>query len=235
VTTKVEKSVVVDAPLTAVYNQWTQFEEFPRFMSGIEQITQLEDDRLEWVASIAGVKRRWTARILEQVPDTRVAWAAIEGATNAGAVTFNEAGPNRTEVHLTLEYEPEGVLEALGDKLHIVEKQAKVDLERFKEFMESHPRATGGWRGSVGARGAVGTPGVEDAASSFGDSGKVDEGVTHQPGGDAAPSGFAAPPAGGYTPLRGDRPLNATDAAAGFGDPDREVAPGVVRDPDHSQ
>lgn len=173
-TTKVEKTVVVSAPLSTVYNQWTQFEEFPRFMSGIESITQLEDDRLDWVASIAGVQRRWTAKIVEQVPDQKVAWAAVEGATNAGAVTFEQAGPGETVVHLSLEYEPEGLLESLGDKLSIVEKQAEGDLERFKDYIESKGAETGGWRGSVQGGGA-GIPGVEDAAASRGDSGKVDD------------------------------------------------------------
>jgi hypothetical protein len=172
-TTKIEKSVVVDVPLSTAYNQWTQFEEFPRFMGGVESVTQLADDRLEWVAEIAGVRRQWIAKILEQVPDRKVAWAAVEGATNAGAVTFDESGPSRTAVRLELEYEPEGLLENLGDRLGLVEKQAEGDLERFKDFVESHPRATGGWREPINQGVTTQTPGVEDAASSYGDSGKV--------------------------------------------------------------
>ena len=174
-TTKVEKSVVVDVPLTAAYNQWTQFEEFPRFMNAVEQVVQLSDDRLQWTAEIAGVRRQWVAKILEQVPERKVAWAAVEGATNAGAVTFDEIGPTQTEVHLVLEYEPEGFLENVGDKLHIVESQAEGDLERFKEFIESNQVATGAWRGSINEGATTTTPGVEDAASSYGDSGKVDD------------------------------------------------------------
>ncbi len=148
-TTKVEKSVVVDVPMSTAYNQWTQFEEFPRFMGGVEKVTQLADDRLEWVAEIGGVRRQWIAKILEQVPDRKVAWTAVEGATNAGEVTFDEVGTERTEVHLALEYEPEGFVENLADRLNIVERQAEGDLERFKEFVESHPRASGAWRGSI--------------------------------------------------------------------------------------
>ena len=154
-TTKVEKSVVVDVPLSTVYDQWTQFEEFPRFMTGVEQVTQLGDDRLEWVAEIAGVRRQWIAKILEQVPDRKVAWAAVEGATNAGEVTFEAIGPEQTEVHLVLEYEPEGLAENVGDRLGIVAGQAEGDLERFKGFIESEGRETGAWRdsGKVGDRG----------------------------------------------------------------------------------
>ncbi len=172
-TTKVEKSILVNVPVGTAYNQWTQFEDFPQFMGGVKSVTQLDDDRLEWVAEIAGVRRQWTARILEQVPDQRVAWAATEGATNAGAVTFEDVGGGQTSVHLSLEYEPEGLLEKVGDKLNIVENQAEADLDRFKAFIEAEGYATGAWRGSVNEGAAVGTPGVAEAGSSHGDSGKA--------------------------------------------------------------
>jgi carbon monoxide dehydrogenase subunit G len=171
--TKVEKTVVVDVPLSTVYNQWTQFEEFPHFMNGVKSVTQLGDDRLEWVAEIGGVRRQWEARIVEQVPDSRVSWAATEGATNAGTVMFHAAGEGRTEVHLVLEYEPEGLVEKIGDKLNVVESQAEGDLERFKKFIEDEGYATGAWRGRVNEGVPVGTPGVEDAAASRGDDGKA--------------------------------------------------------------
>jgi hemerythrin superfamily protein/carbon monoxide dehydrogenase subunit G len=173
VTTKVEKSVEVDVPISTVYNQWTQFEEFPQFMGGVEQVEQLDDRTLRWVAQIAGVRREWNATVLEQVPDQKVAWAATEGATNAGAVYFAPAGPDRTRVTLHLEYEPEGLVEKAGDALNIVERQAESDLEKFKTFIESRGTATGAWRGSVEDEPAVGTPDVEDAAASRGDSGKA--------------------------------------------------------------
>ncbi|WP_273652999.1 SRPBCC family protein [Cellulomonas fimi] len=172
-TTRVEKSVLVNVPVAVAYNQWTQFEDFPQFMGGVRSVTQLSDDRLQWVAEIAGVKRQWEARILEQVPDHKVAWAATEGATNAGAVTFEDVGGGQTSVHLSLEYEPEGLVEKVGDKLDVVENQAEKDLERFKAFIEAEGYATGAWRGSVGAGTGAGTPGVEDAAASRGDSGKA--------------------------------------------------------------
>src|SRR5215213_8026503 len=172
-TTQVEKSILVNVPVSVAYNQWTQFEEFPHFMGGVKKVTQLTDDRLQWVAEIAGVKRQWEAKILEQVPDQKVAWAATEGATNAGSVRFEDLGGGQTRVHLSLEYEPEGLVEKVGDKLNIVEKQAEGDLERFKAFIESEGYATGAWRGSVNEGAQAGTPGVEDAAQSRGDSGKA--------------------------------------------------------------
>ena len=169
--TRVEKSIVVDVPVETAYNQWTQFEEFPHFMGGISEIRQLDDTRLHWVAEIGGVKREWEARILEQIPNEKVAWAATEGATNAGAVYFTSAGPGQTNVRLELEYEPEGLLETVGDKIGIVERRVQGDLEKFKSFIEDAGYATGAWRGTV--PGSVGTPGVEAADASRGDSGKA--------------------------------------------------------------
>ena len=172
-TTQVTKTVLVNVPVSRAYNQWTQFEDFPRFMSGVQSVTQLDDERLDWVAEIGGVRRRWEAKILEQVPDRKVAWAATEGATNAGSVTFEDLGGGQTSVTLVLEYEPEGLVEKAGDALHVVERQAQGDLERFKEFIESEEFATGAWRGSISSEGHVGTPGVEAAAESRGDSGNA--------------------------------------------------------------
>jgi len=172
-TTQVTKTVLVNVPVSRAYNQWTQFEEFPRFMSGVRSVTQIADDRLEWVAEIAGVRRRWEARILEQLPDRKVAWAATEGATNAGSVTFEDLGGGQTSVSLLLEYEPEGLVEKAGDAMNLIERQAQADLDRFKEFIESEEYATGAWRGAVPSDGGTGTPGVAAAAASRGDDGKA--------------------------------------------------------------
>lgn len=171
--TKVEKRILVNVPVSTAYNQWTQFEEFPHFMGGIKSVTQLSDDRLEWVAEIGGIRRQWEAKILEQVPDRKVSWAATEGATNAGAVEFEDVGGGQTSLRLTLEYEPEGVVEKIGDKLHVVDRQAESDLQKFKEFIEDERYASGAWRGSVNPGASMGTPGVEHAGTSRGDSGKA--------------------------------------------------------------
>jgi carbon monoxide dehydrogenase subunit G len=155
-TSRVEKSIEVDVPLQRAYNQWTQFEQFPQFMAGVEQVKQLNDTMLHWVAKIAGVKREWDARILEQVPDRKVAWAATTGTTNGGSVYFEPLGPNRTGVRLVLEYDPEGFTEKVGDWLNIVSRQAQSDLEKFKEFIESRGAETGAWRGAVSGGSAAG-------------------------------------------------------------------------------
>ena len=167
--TKVDQSVVVNVPVRTAYNQWTQFEEFPHFMGGISEVRQLDDVNLHWVAEIGGVRREWKARILEQVPDEKVAWAATEGATNAGAVYFSPAGEGGTVVRLELEYEPEGVAESLADRAGLVTRRVEADLEKFKSFIEDAGYAEGAWRGTV--PGSVGTPGVVAASASSGDSG----------------------------------------------------------------
>jgi uncharacterized protein YndB with AHSA1/START domain len=193
VATKVEKSVVVDVPVETAYNQWTQFEEFPHFMGGISEIRQLDDTTLRWVASIGGIKREWTARILEQVPNERVAWAATEGATNAGAVSFSPLGTGQTTVRLELEYEPEGLVENVADKVGAVGRRVEADLEKFKSFIEDAGYASGAWRGIV--PGAGGTPGVEAAAASKGDSGSAGvsaKAVLAGAAGAAAAAGLAA-------------------------------------------
>ena len=191
-TTKVEKSIQVDVPVNQAYNQWTQFEDFPHFMGGVREVRQLDDRRLHWVAEIAGVRREWEASILEQVPDQKVAWAATAGATNAGAVRFEPAGPASTLVYLSLEYEPEGVVEQVGDKLGIIERQVNNDLERFKRLIEDEGYATGAWRGSINEDLDVGTPGVGDAVGSHGDSGKAGVSGKAVAAGVAAVAGVAA-------------------------------------------
>ena len=191
-TTKVEKSIQVDVPVSTAYNQWTQFEDFPHFMGGVKEVHQHDDQRLHWTAEIAGVRREWEATILEQVPDQKIAWAATEGATNAGAVRFEPAGAGSTVVSLSLEYEPEGVVEQAGDKLGIVERRVTSDLERFKALVESEGYASGAWRGSINEGLGVGTPGVEAAAASQGDSGKAGVSATAVAGAAAAVAGVAA-------------------------------------------
>jgi len=144
-----DKSIEVDVPVRTAYNQWTQFEEFPRFMDGVEEVTQLDDTRLHWVANIAGQRREWYAKITEQIPDQRIAWRSEEGKMNGGTVTFEPMGENRTRVNLMMEYEPEGFTENVGDALGFVSRQVDGDLDRFKEFIESRGVETGSWRGTI--------------------------------------------------------------------------------------
>ena len=127
----IEKSVEVDVPVSTAYNQWTQFEEFPSFMNGVEAVKQLDETHLHWVASIGGHREEWDAEITEQIPDERVAWKATSGKGNAGVVTFHKLDDNRTKVMLQLDWESEGMVEALGAMLGRDDRAVKGDLERF--------------------------------------------------------------------------------------------------------
>ncbi|RZF06423.1 SRPBCC family protein [Streptomyces albidoflavus] len=147
---QIEESVEVAAPLSAVYNQWTQFEEYPRFMSGVERIEQRSPTLTHWVTQVDGVRREFDAKVTEQIPDERVAWTTVGGEVRqAGVVTFHRISDDRTKVMLQLELEPHGVTEQVGDKLGFVRRQAVGDLERFKSFIEKRGTETGGWRGQV--------------------------------------------------------------------------------------
>ena len=147
----IEKSIEVDVPVSRAYNQWTQFEDFPQFMEGVERVQQIDDKRLHWVADIGGKRKEWDAEIYEQIPDNRVAWRSTSGAPNAGVVVFQPVNPNRTRVSLRLAYEPETVGEKVGDTLGFVSRRIEGDLERFKEFIQNRGVETGAWRGKIGS------------------------------------------------------------------------------------
>jgi uncharacterized membrane protein len=148
----IEQSIEVNATLRAVYNQWTQFEDFPKFMEGVKAVHQLDDKRLQWTAEIGGMEKAWLAEIVEQIPDERIAWTSRGGASNAGVVTFHRIDDQRTRVMLQVDYNPEGVVENVADALGVVKGRIKGDLERFKEFVERRGRETGAWRGEIHRR-----------------------------------------------------------------------------------
>lgn len=143
------ETIDVNVPLNDAYNQWTQFEDFPQFMEGIESVQQVTDTELLWHAEIAGVDQTWRAEITEQEPDQRIAWTSTTGATNAGVVSFHYIDENTTRVTLQLTYDPEGILENIGAALGIVEARVRGDMHRFKDFIEQRSEPTGAWRGVV--------------------------------------------------------------------------------------
>ena len=147
---RIEKSVEVMAPVNAVYNQWTQFEEFPQFMAGVKQVKQIDDTHLHWRTEIWGKDKEFDAEITEQMPDQRIAWRSTTGdAPNAGEVRFEPLGPDRTRVHLAMSYEPQGVVENVGDKLGAMTARVQTSVNDFKKFIEKRGQETGGWRGEV--------------------------------------------------------------------------------------
>ncbi|MET0771458.1 MAG: SRPBCC family protein [Candidatus Limnocylindrales bacterium] len=146
---RIEKTIEVAAPIDAVYGQWTQFERFPEFMEGVTGVTQLDDRTLAWEAQVGGRSKTWTARITDQTPYERIAWMATEGAENGGAVTFQALSPDRTEICLVIDADPEGVVEEVGDRLGFLDRRVGGDLERFREFIEARRTPTGSWQGEI--------------------------------------------------------------------------------------
>ena len=149
VSSTIEKSVDVAAPIRQVYNQWTQFEEFPHFMQGVEQVIQKGDKHLHWKAEIAGQTKEWDAEIIDQTPDRRIEWRSTTGAENNGVVMFTPTEGGGTRVTALMTYDPEGWTEKLGDFLGFVSSHVEGDLERFKQFIEQRTHATGAWRGEI--------------------------------------------------------------------------------------
>ena len=145
----IERSIDVNVPVRTAYNQWTQFEDFHNFMDGVQEVRQLDDVTLHWTVKIGGTEREYKARITEQLPDERIAWAAEGETDNAGVVTFHRLDDNTTRVMLQLEYATTDVVEKAGSAVGIVDRRVKGDLERFKQFIEERGSETGAWRGAV--------------------------------------------------------------------------------------
>jgi uncharacterized membrane protein len=147
----IESSIEVDVPVSTAYNQWTQFEEFPQFMGGVVEVRQLDDTRLHWVASVGGRRVEWEAKILEQHPDRQISWISEDGKKNRGTVSFEPLGERRTLVRLSLGYQVEGFVEAVGAAAGLERRRIKADLVRFKELIESRGAETGAWREDISA------------------------------------------------------------------------------------
>ena len=142
----IERSIDLNVPVQSAYQQWTRFEDFPRFMEGVEAVRRLDAKRLHWVATIGGTRKEWDAQITEDVPNERIAWRSEAGEFTAGVVTFQPLGPDRTRMTVRFDYEPQGVKETLGDWLGLVSRRVENDLERFKSFVEVRYRESAGQR-----------------------------------------------------------------------------------------
>ena len=145
----IEEGIEVDVPVGTAYNQWTQFEEFPRFMEGVERVEQLDEKRLHWVAEILGERREWDAEITEQSAEERIAWTSTSGTHNSGVVTFHRLDDTKSKVMLQMEVEPSDLKEKAADLVGLLKARVKGDLKRFKEFIESRGGETGAWRGEI--------------------------------------------------------------------------------------
>ena len=153
---RVEETVEVDVPVRTAYNQWTQFESFPQFMSGVESVTQLTDTTNHWVTNVGGVHREFDTEIVDQEPDDRIAWRSIDGKSHAGIIRFTPLDANHTKVKVHFEWAPETATEKAGAALKIDEMQVRADMRKFKDFIETRGSETGGWRGEVKDSGPTG-------------------------------------------------------------------------------
>lgn len=147
--TTAQSTIDVNVPLSTAYNQWTQFESFPDFMSGVEAVTQLDDSRTHWVTSIGGVEREFDAEVVDQQPDHHIAWRAVGELDQGGRVEFTQLDPETTRVDLTVDWDPQGFVEKSGSMLQVDESIVRADLERFREFIEQRGVEEGGWRGEI--------------------------------------------------------------------------------------
>jgi uncharacterized membrane protein len=147
--TTIEEQLELDVPVSTAYNQWTQFEDFPLFMDGVEHVRQLNDTTLHWVASVGGKRAEWDARIVEQEPDTRIVWESLDGKQTRGTVRFEPLGGDRTRIELQMSYRPAGPLEKLGSAIGLDARRVRGDLQRFRELIEARGIESGAWRGEV--------------------------------------------------------------------------------------
>ena len=148
-TSVVQETIEIEVPVTTAYNQWTQFEQFPQFMTGVDEVRQLDDTRLHWVASIGGRRVEWDAKIVEQHPDRQISWASEDGRTTRGTVSFEPLGEGRTLVSLSMSYRLADARERLGSAAGLDRRRVRGDLRRFKDLVESRGAETGGWRGDI--------------------------------------------------------------------------------------
>lgn len=144
------ETIDVDVPVTTSYNQWTQFESFPNFLSFVESINQIDETHNHWKVKIGSVEREFDAEITEQHPDERVAWTSIGGEVKqAGVVTFHKLSDSTSRVSVQLDWEPEGFVEKVGAAIGIDNASVKSDLRNFKKFIESEGTEQGAWRGDI--------------------------------------------------------------------------------------
>jgi len=130
-------TIEVNVPVQAAYTQWTYFEEFPQFMEGVKQVTQLDAKRLHWKAEIAGKEWEWVAKIIEQTPYKRVAWTSRDGLLINGAmVTFHPLSDVKSKILWRVGHTTESLVKHMGDGLSAVSLRMQRDLKRFKTFIE---------------------------------------------------------------------------------------------------
>jgi uncharacterized membrane protein len=147
---QVVQTIDVNVPVSTAYNEWTQFEDFPKFLSFVESITQQDATHNHWKVNVAGAQREFDTVITEQLPDDRVAWTSTGGQVDhAGVVTFHTLSDTSSRVAVQIDWDPEGFVEKAGAALHIPDRAVHAELAHFKEYIEGRGTADGAWRGTI--------------------------------------------------------------------------------------
>jgi uncharacterized membrane protein len=146
----VQQSIDIALPLETAYNQWTQFEEWPKFMHRVTRVTQEDECTVSFEVKIWGKTKEFTANIQTQRPDDRIKWKVSEGMTHTGVVSFRELAPNLTRVELGFDVDPGGLIEKFARGARHVKRASRGDFHRFKAFIEMAEQETGAWRGVIG-------------------------------------------------------------------------------------
>jgi uncharacterized membrane protein len=152
--TNIIEQIDIGAPVDVVYNQWTQFQDFSKFMKKVEDVDQKEEPKLAFKAQVLWSHRTWEATIIDQVPDERIVWRSKGDKGHVdGAVTFHEIGPNLTRVLVVLEYHPQGLFERTGNLWRAQGRRARLELKHFRRHVMTeamlHPDELEGWRGEI--------------------------------------------------------------------------------------
>jgi uncharacterized membrane protein len=145
----IQQSMDIGAPLQTVYNEWTQFENWPEFMHRLESVNQEDDTHVHFKTKIWGKSKEFTAEIVEQVPDQRIKWEVNEGVTHAGVVTFHEIAPNLTHVELNMDVQPGSLLEKAARGMRHIKRAVRADMHRFKAHVMMNQEEQGAWRGTI--------------------------------------------------------------------------------------
>ena len=131
----IQQSVDIGAPVSTVYKEWTQFEEWPTFMHRLQNVSQEDDSHVSFKTKIWGISKEFKAEIVEQEPEKRIKWKVTDGVTHTGVVTFHEVADRLTHVEVNLDVDPGSLIEKAGRGMRHVKRAVRADLARFKAYV----------------------------------------------------------------------------------------------------
>lgn len=126
----------VALPVDQVYEEFTKFDQFPRFMHRVLNVEQKGRNKVSWSEKIWFSSRQWEGRVTEKRENDRIVWKTNSGMEHKGIVSFHELAPNLTRVMVDMEFEPSGMMEKMASGLRFVKRAVQADLARFKTYVE---------------------------------------------------------------------------------------------------